>query len=273
LSKEETSAPSATGPSNWFTTLRAAPSAYLSPAKTGCEKFLLYDLQRPYPSPLKIKAGNDFSLELTNTSDMPLHDLALYQGDGDSWRIATVGDLPATVHPRPATTTASTAPVTTAPSPAKTFHLATSATTQPSALADNWKPRMILAGVDPVDAEVIARLIQQYAFDSHRLTAIYRMDDDEFERILPLEVVPQPAKIKRFCLVIIVNADPSKGTLVDDLITQMGDNDWTKRDAAYHALAGLGPAAAEKLKTASKNSDLEIAWRAEKLLAFLSATK
>jgi len=126
---------------------------------------------------------------------------------------------------------------------------------------------MTRAGVDPADAEMMRRVIARYAFDPHRLTAIYRMDDAEYDRLLPLEVVPQPAKISRFGLVIIINADPSAGNIVDDLIKQLGDDDWSKRDAAYHALAAMGPAATEKLKSASKDKDLEIAWRAERLLA------
>ena len=78
--------------------------------------------------------------------------------------------------------------------PAKAYQLAQAPTTQPADLADAWKPRMTAAGVDSVDANVIAHVIDQYAFDSHRLTAVYRMDDAEFDRILPIEVVPQPAK-------------------------------------------------------------------------------
>jgi hypothetical protein len=132
---------------------------------------------------------------------------------------------------------------------------------------------MTKAGVDPTDAGLICKVIEQYAFDPRRLTAVYQMDDSEMDKLLPLEVVPQPAKIKRFGLVIVVNVDPSKGTAVDDLIAQMGDDDWARRDAAYHTLASLGPAAAEKLKAASKNSDLEIAWRAERLLALSGQPK
>jgi hypothetical protein len=319
-----------TGPNSWITELRTGKSAYVSLEHVGSEKFLTYDLQMPYPSPVKVKEGKDFSVEVSNISGAALHELTFYQGDHDNWRSVNVGDLEASKHPTatmptsptpsaaapvagpqptvitmvapgglapngaativvrsaavavaPATqataiaatpTTASTAviastmPTTT---PAKSWQLAAAPTTQPADLADAWKPRMIAAGVDAVDANVIAHVIDQYAFDSHRLTAVYRMDDAEFDRILPIEVVPQPAKIRRFGLVIIVNADPSKGTAVDDLITQLGDNDWAKRDAAYHTLAGLGPAATEKLRTASKNTDLEIAWRAERLLALM----
>ena len=126
-------------------------------------------------------------------------------------------------------------------------------------------------GVDPADAAVITRLIARYAFDPHRLTAVYRMDDAELDQLLPLEVVPQPAKITRFALVIVINADPTAGTVVDDLIKQLGDDDWDKREAAYQALAAMGPAAQAKLTGAKGSKDLEVAWRAERLLAQLQA--
>jgi HEAT repeat protein len=95
------------------------------------------------------------------------------------------------------------------------------------------------------------------------------MDDAEFDRLLPIEVVPQPARIKRFALVIVLNVDPAAGTIVDDLIKQLGDEDWSKRDAAYQALVAMGPAATAKLNAAKNNTDMEVVWRVERLLAQL----
>ncbi len=366
-------------PDNWFSTLRSVNSAYLSLENVGSDKFLMYDLQMPYASPLKVSEDRNFSLDVTNTSGAILHDVTLYQGDQENWRTVSIGNMAASAHPATAVasvgndkkvrlgvsvsdvssfldlvksfgfkgtkgaivqhvdpgtpaegklkegdiitrvdgkavtatkdfiakiaalpagattsirvfrdkkysmiqialigdpvpvgdsttqpTVAATQPAVTTP---KAFQLKASPTTQPAEIADTWKPRITAACVDPADAGLICRVIEQYAFDPHRLTAVYQMDDAEFDRLLPLEVVPQPAKIKRFGLVIVLNVDPSKGTAVDDLIAQMGDDDWAKRDAAYHTLASMGPAATEKLKTASHSKDLEIAWRAERLLA------
>ncbi len=371
------------GASNWFTELRSVNTAYLSMEHGGNDRFLLYDLETPYSTPLKVKPGKDFSFEISNPSAAPLHDLTLYQGDGDQWRSASPGELdpavarpilsatqpttrpagdglkikisevsgnpgraknfgyqgstglfveavhpgspaegklktsdiitevngtpvksaleffsvyhgptlklrvfragntieveitlppppataPIVVHAKPATTTSV---ATTAPA-VRTAQLATVPSTQPSDLAETWKPIMTTAGVDPVDANVMTRIIARYAFDPHRLTAVYRMDNAEFDRLLPIEVVPQPAKIKRFALVIVVNVDPSAGTIVDDMIKQLGDEDWNKRDAAYRSLAAMGPAATAKLTAAKNNKDLEISWRVEKLLSLTTA--
>lgn len=379
---------------HWFNELRSAKSDYLSFEK-GNDRFLLYDLEAPYSSPLKVKAGSDFKFEISNSTAAPLHDLMLYEGDRDSWRSAAIGELAAATQPpkpttapaappspkpqlgisvtdvsqdpgrasnfgytgksglivdnvqpgsladgnlkpadiilqingqdaknakefpsqitggtialkvfranstidveiklpapatapvvattRPSTSpvtvastrpaVATTTPPTTAPT-ARSYQLATVPTTQPADLAESWKPIMASHGVDPADAAVITRLIARYAFDPHRLTAVYRMDDAELDQLLPLEVVPQPAKITRFALVIVINADPTAGTVVDDLIKQLGDDDWDKREAAYQALAAMGPAAQAKLTGAKGSKDLEVAWRAERLLAQLQA--
>jgi hypothetical protein len=372
---------------HWFTGLRSVSSAYLSLEHGGNDRFLLYDLETPYSTPLKARAGKDFSFEISNPSSAPLHDLTLYEGDHDRWRTASIGELASTAplvipHPttapvaadpngknqlgakvtdvsadparaknwgfsggkglfvdtvwpgtpatgklkpgdvivevegreapsaadflsllvnaapgssmnlkvyrhnsnveiqitlpgtpvatRPASTLPSTRPTTAAAVTGPVFRavqLTISPSTQPSDLAAAWQPIITTAGVDPTDANVMTHIIARYAFDPHRLTAVYRMDDAELNRLLPIEVVPQPAKITRFALVIVVNADPAAGTIVDDMIKQLGNEDWNKRDAAYRSLAAMGPAATAKLTAAKNDKDLEVSWRAEKLLS------
>ncbi len=263
---------------NWFAKLRNDPSAFVQIAHEPAEKFLLYDLQMKYDSHLKIKAGKDDEVEIKNTGDFPLHDVVIYR-DGLQ---ALVGDMSvAGKAVKPATPVASTAPTTRSAtataSPAVDTSIAAVKlvgvpSTQPSLPSLPWDKRMQAAHVEQADREVVDRLLSHYAHDQ-RTTAVYAMDDAEMDKLLPLEVVPQPAKISRFGLMIVINADPSSGNLVDDLIKQLGDDDWAKRDNAYHALAAMGPAATAKLQTASKDKDLEIAWRAERLLTMILPPK
>jgi hypothetical protein len=218
-------------------------------------------------------SGSTLKLQIFRHNKSKQIELPLPGQPAATQAIATTG--PTTKNATTTTSAPTTLRATTNPSLAnvaalpRTVHLTVSPSTQPSDLADAWKPAMVTAGVDPADTALITRVIARYAFDPHRLTAIYRMDDAEFDRLLPLEVVPEPAKIKRFALVIVVNVDPAAGTVVDDLIKQLGDDDWSRRDAAYKALAAMGPAATAKLTVAKTDKDLEIAWRAEKLLAAL----
>ena len=53
----------------------------------------MYDIEMPYPCPLKITAGKDGAVELSNTGKVPLHDLVLYRSDHGSWRKGVVGEL------------------------------------------------------------------------------------------------------------------------------------------------------------------------------------
>ncbi len=367
---------------SWFSRLREAGSSVLSIDKHDPEKFLMYDVEIQSTSPINVKQAKDGSVELTNATPFPLHELTLYQsGENDSLRSVEIGEIagsnkaatqtpaaktkpieplrlgiqfvdiaidpetakhlgytagkgvivrgvndpgPATAALKPAdiivavdgddvtgvkdfsehidkcsphsevkfkvfrggqtldvsltadtiadaaankTGSASTRPVK------NVYKLVTAATTRPSDLTGVWKSRMATAGVDPADAAVISRIIDRYAMNGRRLTAMFRMDDAAFDKLLPIEIVPQPAKTKRFALVIVRNADPSAPTEIDDLIGLLGDDDWNKRDAAYRALADMGPAATAKLTTAKDNKDLEIAWRAERLLAMSAKPK
>ncbi len=268
------------GATHWFNNLRSVRSAYLSPDKGSTDRFLLYDIESQYVSPIKAVAQGEFKYEISNRTSAALHDVTLYKGDHDTWRSINIGELPPTAGPTSRAvanpTVSATAPsvhpaqATTGPA-GQVYQFAVSPTTQPSNLADGWMPTITAAGIDPIDAQLMTRIIARYAFDPRRLTAVYRMDDAEFDRLLPLEVVPQPAAIRRVALVIVLNADLAAGTMVDDLVKQLGDDDWSKREAAYQALTTMGPAAKTELNVAKGSSDLEVAWRAERLLAQLPA--
>jgi hypothetical protein len=254
------SIPQPVDPDSWFGKLRTGDSSMLSLDKGGSDKFLMYDIEAPMASPLKVTAGKDGSVQLANTSSFPLHDLVIYRHGQQ----ATAGDLEV-ASSKPVTTKPATSPIIADKSVA-TVQLISMPTSQPAQPRAPWQARMDQAGIDKIDQGAIDRMLIDYAYDN-RMTAVYAMDESQLDKMLPLDVTPQPAKIKRFALVIIRNADPSTGTEIDDLITQLGDPDWSKRDAAYHALSAMGPAAVTKLTAAKNNPDLEVVWRAEKLLS------
>ena len=77
------------------------------------------------------------------------------------------------------------------------------------------------------------------------------MDDADLDRLLPIEIAPRPAKITRVALVIARNVDPALPDLIDQLISQLVDPDWKKREAASDLLASYGPAAEARLKVAA----------------------
>ncbi|HEX8525055.1 MAG TPA: hypothetical protein VF669_22580 [Tepidisphaeraceae bacterium] len=129
-----------------------------------------------------------------------------------------------------------------------------------------WKDRLAATGLAPIDTDLILSILQTQGSDKKRMTAVAMLEREDLDRLIPEEVVPTPRKTVRVGLVILKNIDPSILKEVDLLITQLGDNDWTKREAAQKALSELGRAAEPQLQSATKNKDIEIAYRAEKLV-------
>ncbi len=141
----------------------------------------------------------------------------------------------------------------------------------PATVLAPWKDKLAAAGLPPTDFALITSILQKHALDSKRLTAVYCLDANQMEELLPLEVTPQPRKTVRVGLVIVRNIDPAIITEIDSLIAQLGDDSWPKREAAFNALEQLGLAAKPKLEATLKNAkDPEVIYRLERLIAALT---
>jgi hypothetical protein len=134
-----------------------------------------------------------------------------------------------------------------------------------------WRAKLADAGVSSGEQDVVLKILARQALDSKRLTAIYRMDPAELNRILPLEIVPQPKKVSRIALVVVTGIDPAIGDELDRLIAKLGDPSWKLREAAMTEIKKMGIRARPRLEEAVKNKDTEIAYRAEQLLAAFSS--
>lgn len=169
----------------------------------------------------------------------------------------------------PSTQSAATNPAATQPAGTPVV-LASTADSEISLLAP-WKPRLALAGVSAADQDVILKILAKNALDPKRLTAIYRMDPAELDRILTLEVVPQPRKVARIALVVIRGIDPMIRTELDRWVAQLGDRAWEKREAAMAEIRKIGIPAKPALEQATKDKDLEVVFRAEQLLTEIAS--
>ena len=134
-----------------------------------------------------------------------------------------------------------------------------------------WRAKLAEAGVSAADEDVVVKILARHALDPKRLTAVYRMDPAELDRILPLEVVPQPKKVSRIALVIVKGIDPAIDDELDQLIKKLGDPSWKIREAATAEIRKLGVRAKPRLEEAAKNNDTEVAFRAEQLLIGISS--
>lgn len=290
---------------SWINRLRAPAAPALLREGKG-ERFLLYDAEPNYKLPLRVLPGDaELHYQVTNSDKVGLKDLTFYKKLPDGWHSATVGDLPPsspTTKPATKPATAPMAPTTlaasrptTAPATLAATKPATSPTTlaasQPStkptvglpialaasdaasdaALLAPWKARLTAAGLQATDLDLIIGILEKQALDANRLTAVYRLEADQLDQLLPLDIVPSPRKTVRVGLVIVRNIDPAIATEIETLVAQLGDVKWDAREAAQKRLTDLGLAARPKLELLLKSArDPEVVYRIERLIAALT---
>ena len=283
---------------HWLEALRRGESAYIT-SDRGNERFLLYDVELPYKPPVKLampegakgaKEGEAVAAyKVGNTSSAPLHNFVIYRPVANGgWTSGSLALVPGgrgsatTQAATQATTQPSTAPATQAAAVAATTSPATTqsfaaASTQPTIdlplapvasadqLLEPWREKLAAAGLSPTDLDLILSVIRGQLNPRHA-TVVYQLDPGEFDRLLPLEVIPAPRKTTRVALVIVRNIDPALEGEIDRLIAQLGHDEYGQREDAYKQLAGFGAAAQPKLQAALKHKDLEVVYRAERLI-------
>ncbi len=173
-----------------------------------------------------------------------------------------------TTNPDKPTTAPATAP---APLRGTQITLADAPATSEADLLAPWRAKLAAAGVSEGDQNVVIKILAAYALDKRRVTAIYRMDNAELDKLLPIEIVPQPRTISRIALVVATGIDPAIEGEMDALIAQLASPSWATREKAMSELQKLGTAARSRLEKASQDSDVEVAYRAEQLLDAMPA--
>lgn len=330
---------------HWFTGLRAVPSAYLSKEKNG-DRFLLYDMQVPYPVPIKLSGDASKGYGVTNSGPESVLDVEIFRPADDGWHTGMLDTLPVTAKSNGPATKPATRPVasTTRPSdaaaaetvfedtvevhsssadaraggataeakvsggiagssagastgtgsaastrpavvahaapatqpttaPSQTIALSSMAIKEPAQLLAPMKKHLLAAGLNAGDVETIDKIVASEALDSKHMTLVYRLDSAEMDRLLPLDITPTPRKITRVGVVVVKNVDPALVGQIDRLIAQLGDAEWSKRESAQQQLTEIGPPARPKLEQATRNKDMEIVYRSERLLATIGSQK
>ena len=186
----------------------------------------------------------------------------------------TIGEIPAT---KPVIQTTASRPSTTQSSATQpTGQIVRITGTEQTKFEDVIDPLHELLQkqqLPDTDWPTIKKILSKHAMDPTRLTAIYRLDATELDAILPLDITPSPRKTIRVGLVIALNIDPAIAFEIDDLIVQLGDKDWKKRERAQKRLLGTGSAAKAKVEKAlTSTKDPEVIARLERIVAALTAT-
>ena len=112
-------------------------------------------------------------------------------------------------------------------------------------------------------------LIDQYGpmlFEPDELIVLAHLAPDAIDEAAPLDVFPPPRKLVRVALVVVHGVDPRLQDRARDLVQQLGDPAPDLRDAAETKLFELGPVIIPALEDALTDQDVEVVFRAERLL-------
>jgi hypothetical protein len=116
-------------------------------------------------------------------------------------------------------------------------------------------------------------LLDQYGptlFEPGELIILVHLSRPAIDEVSLLDVFPPPKKIVRTALLVVHGVDPRLQDRARTLVLQLGDQSPKVRETAESKLAELGPVAVPALEDALINKDVEIVFRAERLLMRLN---
>jgi hypothetical protein len=135
---------------------------------------------------------------------------------------------------------------------------------------DTYARRLGAKGMRP---EVIQTYLDQYAptlFQPKGLIVVAHLSREAIDEIVLLDVFPTPKKFVRVAAVIAHGVDPRLQDRARLLVKQLGDLGPKVREDAETQLFELGPVAIPSLEDALRDKDIEIVFRAERILLRLN---
>jgi hypothetical protein len=121
--------------------------------------------------------------------------------------------------------------------------------------------------------DVVEFLLKQYGkllFEPGELLVLAHLSRETIDETVLLDVFPPPKKFVRTALVVIHGVDPRLQDRARALVKQLGDKSPKERESAEARLFAMGPVAIPVLEDALTNKDVEIVFRAERLLLRLN---
>jgi hypothetical protein len=117
--------------------------------------------------------------------------------------------------------------------------------------------------------EAVQNLLRQYGdllFEPGELIVLAHLSREAIDDAVLLEVFPPAKKMVRTALLVIHGIDPRLQDRAKNFVKQLGDDSYKVREAAEARLLELGPVSVPSLEDALKDKDVEIIFRAERLL-------
>jgi hypothetical protein len=120
---------------------------------------------------------------------------------------------------------------------------------------------------------VIALLLTQYAkllFEPGELIVLVHFSREAIDEAVLLDVFPQPKKLVRTALLVVHGVDPRLQDRARAFVKLLGDKSPKERESAEARLFEMGPVSVPVLEDALTDKDVEIVFRAERLLLRLN---
>ncbi len=112
-------------------------------------------------------------------------------------------------------------------------------------------------------------LLDQYGpqlFEPKELVILVHLSRPALDEAVTLDVFPAPRKLARTATIVVHGIDPRLQDRARGLVKLLGEKSSHARDQAEERLFEMGPAAVPVLEDALSNKDVEIVYRAERLL-------
>lgn len=127
-----------------------------------------------------------------------------------------------------------------------------------NAVAAGLSKRLAAAGLNQDEADALVKVWEDGFFKQPGLRVLYRIPQAVYDKWLPLQAKPAPAKSVRVGLVLHEHLQPELDEVVAALIKKLGDESFDIRDAARRELTAFGGAAFPALEKAAQGDDPEI---------------
>jgi hypothetical protein len=121
--------------------------------------------------------------------------------------------------------------------------------------------------------ELVSLLLDQYGkvlFEPGELVVLAHLSREAIDEGVLLDVFPTPKKLVRTAVLVVHGVDPRLQDRARALVKQLGDQSAKERESAEARLFEMGPVAVPALEDALVNKDVEIVFRAERLLLRLN---
>jgi hypothetical protein len=121
--------------------------------------------------------------------------------------------------------------------------------------------------------DVVKVILAEYGqalFEPKELVVLVHLARPAIDEGVLLDVFPPPKKLVRTAMVVVHGVDPRLQDRARTLVQKLGDQSPKERESAETRLSELGPVAIPVLEDALKDKDVEIVFRAERLLLKLN---